>query len=73
MLMFFESDTILRPVKDWDQPNFTVFTMTCKHSYSKMKGDEVLLTAIQGSSSFGVAQGTSFSPAHQSAVDTPLD
>ena len=31
----------LRPVKDWDQLNFTVCTMSCKHSYSKMKSKKV--------------------------------
>ena len=35
-------DSLLRPVKDWDQLNFTVFTMCCKHSYSKMKSNEVM-------------------------------
>ena len=35
------SDT-LRPVKDWDQLNFTVFTMYCKHNYSKMKCNEIM-------------------------------
>ena len=32
----------LRPVKDWDQLNFTVFTITCMHVYIKRTGDEVL-------------------------------
>ena len=33
---------VLRPVKDWDQLNFTVFTMSYKHNYSKMKSNEVM-------------------------------
>ena len=33
---------ILRPVKDWDQLNFTVLTISCKHSYSKIKSNEVM-------------------------------
>ena len=33
---------LLRSVKDWDQLNFTMFTMSCKHSYSKMKSNEVM-------------------------------
>ena len=32
----------LRSVKDWDQLNFTIFTMSCKHSYSKMESNEVM-------------------------------
>ena len=35
----YKSKIILRSVKDWDQLNFTVFTMTCEHSYSKMKSN----------------------------------
>ena len=33
------AETLLR---HWDQLNFTVFTMFCKHSYSKMKSNEVM-------------------------------
>ena len=51
-------------VKDWDQLNFTVFTMSCEHSYSNV-------TVISGSSTFDVANDTSFSPAHQTATATP--
>ena len=32
----------LRSVKDWDQLNFTVFTISCEHSYSKMKSNKVM-------------------------------
>ena len=35
--------SVLRSVKDWDQLNFTIFIMSCKHSYSKMKSNEVML------------------------------
>ena len=42
MLCFFRKKRVLRPVKDWDQLNFTVHTITCMHVYSKRTGDEVL-------------------------------
>ena len=63
--------SVLRPVKDWDQPNFTVLTMILYLIFSKVKDDTVLCKVSSVSPSFVVADDTNFSPAHQTASGTP--
>ena len=41
-ISYMKLSCMLRSVKDWDQLNFIIFTMSCKHSYSKMKSNEVM-------------------------------
>ena len=62
---------ILRPVKDWDQPNFTVLITILYLIFSKVKDGTVLCKVSSDSPSFVVADDTYFSPAHQTTSGTP--
>ena len=46
---------LLRPVKDWDQPNFTVLIMILYLIFSKVKDGTVLCKVSSDSASFVVA------------------